>query len=55
MCSSEERDDLGFDAPEAEFAAGGEGLAEEVPGSVRVARLAAGEEHAGPLETRAGE
>ena len=41
--------------PEAELAGGGDGLAEQLPGPLTVAGLAAGQEHPGPLQPGAGQ
>lgn len=51
----EEGNGSALDVPEAEFWGGGQRLAEELPGSLGVSGLAAGEEHPGPLQTGASQ
>ena len=48
--SGQERDCSTFDGCCPELTGGGESLTEKMPGSFGVARLSAGEEHAGPFQ-----
>src|SRR5437763_713739 len=54
-CSRQELDGPPLALGETELAGGGQGLAEELPGPFGVPRLAAGEEHATPLEASPGQ
>src|SRR5436190_18207359 len=53
--SVKERDGVPLHVDQTEFPGSGERLPEEFPASVDIARLTAGEDHAGPFEAGAGQ
>ena len=54
-CSLQEGNRVAFEGSQAELGGGGDGLAEQLPGPLKITRLAAGQEHSGPLQPGAGQ